>query len=287
MPRFEIEIDPNAGFCFGVVNAIRKAERALSAGGTLYCLGDIVHNEREVARLAALGLRVVDHEGFGRLRGVTVLLRAHGEPPSTYRVAKANRLRLIDATCPVVLGLQKRIREVCRRCPSAQVAIYGKYGHAEVNGLVGQTDGRAVVLEGESDVIRLDPAKYTVMFSQTTKSRAGYEAMVVAARNYLRPGVELVSHDTICRQAAGRMERMRAFAEAHDAVLFVCGAKSSNGRILMEHCRRFNPRTYFVPSVADLRPEWLEGVRTVGISGATSTSLAQMEELRTALLNQL
>ncbi|MBP5259579.1 MAG: 4-hydroxy-3-methylbut-2-enyl diphosphate reductase [Paludibacteraceae bacterium] len=283
----QIEIDPHAGFCFGVVNAIQKAEQALSAGERLYCLGDIVHNEAEVARLAAMGLRVVDHEAYAQLHDSKVLLRAHGEPPSTYRTAEAHRLQLLDATCPVVLQLQRRISQVYRQRPQVQIAIYGKYGHAEVNGLVGQTEGKAVVLEQASDVDRLDPERDTVLFSQTTKSGEGYEAMIRAVRDYLHAGTSLEHHDTICRQVAGRMRQMREFAQAHDVVLFVCGAKSSNGRILMENCRRYNPHTYFVSSVEDVRTEWLEGVSSVGISGATSTALSQMEELRNALLNRL
>ena len=283
----QVDIDPHAGFCFGVVNAIQKAEQALAEGERLYCLGDIVHNESEVARLAAMGLQVVDHEEYEKLQDSYVLLRAHGEPPSTYRTAEAHRLRLLDATCPVVLQLQRRISRVYRQHPEVQIAIYGKYGHAEVNGLVGQTEGKAVVLEQPSDVVRLDPDRDTVLFSQTTKSSEGYAAMVQAVRGYLHAETRLEHHDTICRQVAGRMRQMRAFAQSHDIVLFVCGAKSSNGRILMENCRRYNPRTYFVSSIEDVRPEWLAGVSTIGISGATSTALSQMEELRNALLNQL
>ena len=234
-----IEIDENSGFCFGVVNAIRKAEEELAKTGRLYCLGDIVHNNSEVVRLQEKGLVTIDHETFARLHDVKVLLRAHGEPPETYRIARENRIEIIDATCPVVLQLQRKIKQSYEQSDpeKEQIVIYGKRGHAEVNGLVGQTDGHAVVIEGVEDFDRIDFSKKIRLYSQTTKSVEGLQSVVneITRRNGDLPPEY---HDTICRQVANRIPNIRNFVRRHDLVLFVCGHKSSNGKVLYEECRK-------------------------------------------------
>ncbi|MBO4369850.1 MAG: 4-hydroxy-3-methylbut-2-enyl diphosphate reductase [Paludibacteraceae bacterium] len=275
-----VDIDPNAGFCFGVVTAIGKAEEVLASGQTLYCLGDIVHNEQEVARLAALGLQVIDHASLKSLRGAKVLLRAHGEPPSTYETAAASGIEIVDATCPVVLMLQRKIRRAYLDNPNRQIVIYGKAGHAEVNGLVGQTDGTAIVVEHETDISEVDLHRDMAVFSQTTKSAEGFEALCQRLRSQVSDGVTVECSDTICRRVSNRMAQMTAFAKQHDVVIFVCGRKSSNGQVLFEECRKVNPRTYQVAEVADVRAEWLEGAHVIGVSGATSTPKWQMQEVK-------
>lgn len=240
-----IEIDKNSGFCFGVVNAIRKAEEELEKSGRLYCLGDIVHNNSEVTRLQEKGLITIDHDTFARLHDVKVLLRAHGEPPETYRIARENRIEIIDATCPVVLQLQRKIKQSYEQSDPEreQIVIYGKRGHAEVNGLVGQTDGHAVVVEGVEDFDRLDFTKKIKLYSQTTKSVEGLQSVVEEITR--RSGGEPPEyHDTICRQVANRIPNIRNFAHQHDLILFVCGRKSSNGKVLYEECRQENPNTH-------------------------------------------
>ncbi len=274
----QVEIDENSGFCFGVVNAIRKAEEELEKTGRLYCLGDIVHNNSEVARLQQKGLITIDHDAFARLHDVKVLLRAHGEPPETYRIARENRIEIIDATCPVVLQLQRKIKQAYENSDPdrTQIVIYGKRGHAEVNGLVGQTDGRAVVIESTGDFDRLDFSKNICLYSQTTKSVEGLQH-VVDEITRRRGGVAPEYHDTICRQVANRIPDIRRFARRHDLVLFVCGRKSSNGKVLYEECRRENPDTRFISDVSEIDPSWLDGRRSIGICGATSTPKWLME----------
>ena len=274
----QVEIDENSGFCFGVVNAIRKAEEELEKTGRLYCLGDIVHNNSEVARLQQKGLITIDHDEFARLRDVKVLLRAHGEPPETYRIARENRIEIIDATCPVVLQLQRKIKQAYENSDPdrTQIVIYGKRGHAEVNGLVGQTDGHAVVIEGIDDFDRLDFSKNICLYSQTTKSVEGLQH-VVDEITRRRGGAAPEYHDTICRQVANRIPDIRRFACRHDLVLFVCGRKSSNGKVLYEECRRENPDTRFISDVSEIDPSWLDGRRSIGICGATSTPKWLME----------
>ncbi|MBQ8423013.1 MAG: 4-hydroxy-3-methylbut-2-enyl diphosphate reductase [Coprobacter sp.] len=275
-----VEIDENSGFCFGVVNAIRKAEEELAKSGRLYCLGDIVHNNSEVARLQQKGLITIDHDTFARLYDVKVLLRAHGEPPETYRIARENRIEIIDATCPVVLQLQRKIKQSYENSDAEkdQIVIYGKRGHAEVNGLVGQTDGHAIVIEGVDDFDRIDFSKKIRLYSQTTKSVEGLHAVVDEITRRC-DGVAPEYHDTICRQVANRIPNIRKFVQCHDLILFVCGLKSSNGKVLYEECRRENPHTYLVSDVAEIDAAWLVGRKSIGICGATSTPKWLMESV--------
>ncbi len=278
-----IEIDKGSGFCFGVTTAIRKAEEELARDGHLYCLGDIVHNGSECERLHALGLDTIDHQAFGRLRHAKVLLRAHGEPPETYATARANGIDIIDATCPVVLQLQRRIKRVAEQEPEAQLAIYGKPGHAEVTGLVGQTAGRAIVIERPEDVVKLDFHRDIRLFSQTTQPLEGFRRIVDYITAHIVPPATFRPFDTICRQVANRLPNIRAFAARHDVILFVCGLKSSNGRVLYEACREVNPRSYLVDDPAHICYDWFEGARTIGICGATSTPTWLMEACRDAI----
>lgn len=275
-----VEIDERSGFCFGVVTAIRKAETQLAASGTLYCLGDIVHNSNEVERLEACGLKTITHADLEQLHGVKVLLRAHGEPPSTYRTARANDIEIIDATCPVVLKLQQRIKEKYNEPGNPQIVIYGQIGHAEVNGLVGQTDGTAIVVEGIGDLDRIDFSRDVALYSQTTKSVEGFNEIISEISARLQPAARLTSVDSICRQVAGRVDHLRRFAASHEVVIFVAGAKSSNGKILYNHCLRENPRTYMVADESQLDPDWLRGAGSIGICGATSTPRRLMEQVK-------
>lgn len=276
--RAEIEIDPNSGFCFGVVTAIAKAEEELKKSGRLYCLGDIVHNSDEVERLRRSGLVTITHEQFARLHDVKVLLRAHGEPPETYEIARRNNIEIIDATCPVVLRLQRRIKQTFDSDPShPQIVIYGKIGHAEVNGLVGQTRGEAVVVEHLDQLSKVDLTHDIALYSQTTKSLEGFREMIDTISARIEPGVKFSYYDTICRQVANRTEHLRRFAAEHEVVLFVAGAKSSNGRILFDHCRRVNPRTYMLSNPDELTPEMTTEASSIGICGATSTPRWLME----------
>lgn len=277
-----VEIDKNSGFCTGVVNAIQKAEKELEKG-ELYCIGDIVHNNLEVERLEAMGLRTIEHEEFGQLSHCRVLFRAHGEPPASYEMAKANGVEVIDASCPVVLNLQKKIRKAYESVKEngGQIVIYGKRGHAEVIGLVGQTNGEALVVEHEDDLRQVDFSRPVILFSQTTKSLEGFRHVIELMR---KAGGGLVTvHDTICRKVANRIPQLKEFARQHDVIIFVSGEKSSNGKQLYAVCREVNPRTYFVHSAADVKPEMTEGVESVGISGATSTPVWIMEEIRRKL----
>lgn len=279
-----VEIDSKSGFCFGVTTAIRKAEEVLDSEGTLYCLGDIVHNTEEVERLQRKGLKTITHDELKNLHDVKVLLRAHGEPPSTYALAKKNNIEIIDATCPVVLQLQRRIKAAWENdtAKESQIVIYGKKGHAEVNGLVGQTAGEALVVQDVDELERLDPGKRIDLYSQTTSSLEGFREMVEELEK--RRGKEALRwSDTICRQVANRMTGIREFARGHEVVIFVCGAKSSNGKVLFEACLEVNPRTYFISSPVELRPEWTAGATSIGICGATSTPAWLMEETLKAL----
>ena len=283
----QVTIDPGSGFCFGVTTAINKAEEELARGGKLYCLGDIVHNNEEVNRLHAMGMDTITHSQLDELSDVRVLLRAHGEPPETYATARRNNIEIIDATCPVVLQLQRRVKE-CYDSSSGsnvQIVIYGKRGHAEVNGLVGQTDGNAIVIEHTDEIDCLDFTKDIALFSQTTKSIEGLKAMSDAISRRLVPPARLTCHDTICRQVANRVERLKEFARSHDLVLFVSGSKSSNGRILYNECLRVNTNTHMVSSEKDLNPEWLDGVSSVGVCGATSTPRWLMERVKDSVIN--
>lgn len=272
-----IEIDEDSGFCFGVTTAIEKAEEELATQRPLYCLGDIVHNGSECDRLRQKGLEMIDHEAFRALRNTRVLLRAHGEPPSTYEQAASQGITIIDATCPVVLNLQRRIKRVFQEYPDAQIVIYGKPGHAEVLGLVGQTNGTAIVLADISEIDRIDMNRTTFLFSQTTKSLEGFRQVVDYMTRHIVPPAEFHYFDTICRRVANRLEGVRTFAARHDVVLFVSGLKSSNGRVLCEACRSVNPHTHLIDGPDTLQPEWLVGAHSVGICGATSTPKWLME----------
>lgn len=275
----KVEIDEHSGFCFGVVNAIRKAEQELEKG-TLYCIGDIVHNSLEVERLKTMGLQTIEHDKFVKLKNCRVLFRAHGEPPISYLTARENGIEIIDASCPVVLNLQERIRKSYEqtREEGGQIVIYGKRGHAEVVGLVGQTNGEALVVEKEDDVKQIDFSRKVILFSQTTKSLEGFQKIADLLKE--RGGSQVVVHDTICRKVANRIPQLRDFAGRHDVVIFVSGQKSSNGKQLFAVCQEVNPRSYFVQSAEDLHPEMIFGAETVGISGATSTPRWVMEEIR-------
>lgn len=281
----QIEIDANSGFCFGVVNAIAKAEEELKRRPTcrLYCLGDIVHNSMEVERLRRAGMQTITHDELSRLHDVRVLLRAHGEPPATYATAARRGITLIDATCPVVLRLQQRIKhdydEAQRQGKALQIVIYGGRGHAEVNGLVGQTNGTAIVIEDLGGLDALDFGTDIALYSQTTKSLEGFTAIISEIRRRMHEGARFTYADTICRQVAHRGEHLRDFARAHDVVIFVAGAKSSNGRVLYGHCREANERSYLVAESADVRPEMTAGATSIGICGATSTPRWLMEDI--------
>jgi 4-hydroxy-3-methylbut-2-enyl diphosphate reductase len=279
-----VEIDPQSGFCFGVVYAIAMAEDVLDETGHLYCLGDIVHNDEEVARLAAKGLRIIEHRDLETLRDTTVLIRAHGEPPSTYETAIRNNLTLVDASCPVVLKLQNRVRKAADNEEPRQIVIYGKPGHAEVNGLLGQLGGNAIVVSSLEELDGIDISKPIELFSQTTKSTANFYAL----RDELeRRGATVEWNDTICRQVSNREPQLERFAAQYDAIVFVSGKKSSNGKVLHDVCKRINPRTYFVSNPSELQPEWFEGVQSVGICGATSTPQWVMEQVQLAIQGTL
>ena len=282
----QIEIDNGSGFCFGVTTAIKKAEEELAKGGKLYCLGDIVHNGMEVERLHEAGLITIDHEEMKELHGVKVLLRAHGEPPETYALAERNEIEIIDATCPVVLQLRKRIKKQYVSNPEAQIVIFGKNGHAEVLGLVGQTQSYAIVVEKFEDVERLresgqlDFSKDIYLYSQTTKSLDEFHRIIEYCQEHIVEGATFKSFDTICRQVANRMPNIANFASKHDVILFVSGRKSSNGKVLFKECKSVNPNSYQIESAEEIDMQWLQNAETVGICGATSTPKWLMEECR-------
>lgn len=274
-----VSIDENSGFCFGVVNAISKAEESLHNEDNLYCLGDIVHNSQEQERLSQLGLRVITHKDLTTIHNAKILLRAHGEPPETYRIAQENANFIIDASCPVVLRLQKKIKQAYESHPDAQIVIYGKIGHAEVNGLVGQTNGKAIVVENEQDAEKLDFTKDIVLFSQTTKSLEGFNKLIQFIKERMQKSASLVYYDTICRQVANRVVRIRRFASDFDLVLFVGDKKSSNGKVLFEECCKVNNNVHFISSAQDVDKSFLRNVKTIGICGATSTPKWLMEDV--------
>lgn len=277
----QIEIDSGSGFCFGVTTAISKAEEELSRSDTLYCLGDIVHNGMEVERLHLQGLQTIDHSQLSQLHDVKVLLRAHGEPPATYATAERNHIEIIDATCPVVLQLQRRIKRQYDDNPQAQIVIFGKNGHAEVLGLVGQTDGNAIVVENLDDASHLCFDRDIYLYSQTTKSLDEFHALIAYIQAHISPQATFRSFDTICRQVANRMPNIAAFASRHDLVLFVSGRKSSNGKVLFNECRSVNVRSYQIESADEIDMAWFtDDVHTVGICGATSTPKWLMEQCK-------
>ena len=295
-----IEIDNGSGFCFGVTTAIHKAEEELAKGGTLYCLGDIVHNGMECDRLREMGLITIDHDEMARLHNVKVLLRAHGEPPSTYELARRNNIEIIDATCPVVLKLQQRIRQQYETSPDpdkegkqntstedktrgGSIVIFGKKGHAEVLGLVGQTAGNAIVIERYEDAATLDFSHDIYLYSQTTKSLDEFHHIIDYIQSHISPTATFRSFDTICRSVANRMPNISQFAARHDLILFVCGRKSSNGKVLFNECQRVNPNSHLIEGPEEIDRSWLEGIETVGICGATSTPKWLMEQCRDAI----
>ena len=287
-----IEIDSGSGFCFGVTTAIQKAEEELAKGNTLYCLGDIVHNGMECERLREMGLITINHDEMRQLHNVKVLLRAHGEPPETYELARRNNIEIIDATCPVVLQLQKRIKRqydsnngLADNGQSSQIVIFGKKGHAEVLGLVGQTAGNAIVIEHFDDVKQLDFTHDIYLYSQTTKSLDEFHRIIAYIQEHISPSATFKSFDTICRSVANRMPSISQFASRHDLILFVCGRKSSNGKVLFEECLRINPNTHLIEGPEEIDAAWLNGIRTVGICGATSTPKWLMEQCRDAMYN--
>ena len=252
-----IEIDNGSGFCFGVTTAIRKAEEELASGEAMYSLGDIVHNGMEVNRLAKSGLTTIDHEKLKELKNAKVLLRAHGEPPSTYELAKQNNIEIIDATCPVVLQLQKRIRKQFEENPDAQIVIFGKNGHAEVLGLVGQTANRAIVIENFEDAKKLDFNRDIYFYSQTTKSLEEFLRIIKYIKEHISSSAKFDSFDTICRQVANRMPNIALFAAKHDLILFVSGRKSSNGKVLYNQCKNINPNSYHIENAEEIDLKWL------------------------------
>lgn len=286
-----IEIDNGSGFCFGVTTAIKKAEEELAQGETLYCLGDIVHNGMECERLREMGLVTINHDQMRELHNAKVLLRAHGEPPETYELARNNNIEIIDATCPVVLKLQKRIKEQYETSPNlpegeeAQIVIFGKKGHAEVLGLVGQTHSSAIVIESSDEVTKLDFTRDIYLYSQTTKSLDEFRRIIDYIQTHISPNATFKSFDTICRSVANRMPNISQFATKHDLVLFVCGRKSSNGKVLYNECLRVNPNTHLIEDPQEIEPEWLKGIESVGICGATSTPRWLMEQCRDAIQN--
>lgn len=282
-----IEIDSSSGFCFGVTTAIKKAEEELAKGTTLYCLGDIVHNGMEVERLHTRGLITINHDQLKQLHDVKVLLRAHGEPPETYETARRNNIEIIDATCPVVLQLQRRIKKQYDANPEAQIVIFGKNGHAEVLGLVGQTNSKAIVIEKLEDVRLLDFSRDIYLYSQTTKSLDEFRLIIDYIQSHISPDATFKSFDTICRQVANRMPNIAAFAARHDIILFVCGRKSSNGKVLYSKCKSVNPNSYLIEGPDEIESSWIEGVTTVGICGATSTPKWLMEQCRDRIMKGL
>ena len=280
----QIEIDKGSGFCFGVVEAIRRAEERLEQDNHLYCLGDIVHNNSEVERLRKMGLETISHEQFFSMRDTTVLLRAHGEPPEIYAYAEANNIRLVDATCPVVLKLQKRILKSYENGTkdNTQLIIYGKKGHAEVNGLVGQTQGNALVVEGIEDLNQLDYSRPIVLYSQTTKGLDGLHHLSEELKKKAAD-VSIKIHDTICRQVANRIPGIKKFAARYDLVLFVSGKKSSNGKMLYDICSGVNPNSKFISELSEIDSVWLQHIESVGICGATSTPKHLLDDVASYL----
>jgi 4-hydroxy-3-methylbut-2-enyl diphosphate reductase len=280
----EVTIDANSGFCFGVVFAIQMAEDELNQSGSLFCLGDIVHNNMEVERLEKKGLKIIDHEKFRTLKDTKVLIRAHGEPPETYKTAIENNIELIDASCPVVLKLQNRIRNGAENMGEGQIVVYGKEGHAEVNGLVGQTNGKAIIVDTLNDLNKVDFSKPIQFFSQTTQPTEGFKAMreeiqLRMKQNGNSEEVILESNDTLCRQVSNREPQLREFAASHNIILFVSGKKSSNGKVLFDVCHEINPQSYFVSTWEEVDMNWFDTDSRIGICGATSTPMWLMEEI--------
>ena len=278
--RLTIEIDSESGFCYGVIRAVEKAESRLRESASLYSLGAIVHNNSELERLNKIGLEVIDTQKMKELSDTTVLIRAHGEPPATYRIAQENNIELIDCTCPVVLKLQDRIRDTYAK-HNGQIVIFGKIGHAEVNGLVGQTEGTAIVVDSVESLGKIDYTQPIQIFSQTTKDPKEYEEVCSAIREKIKQtGGNLehfTVHNTICRQVAQRHNNLAAFAAKHSVIVFVSGKESSNGKVLYELCKSVNPRSYNIQNTGQIDASWFQEGDSVGICGATSTPKWQLE----------
>ena len=286
MSQLKITVDPKSGFCFGVVYAIEMAENILKEDNKLYCLGDIVHNNREVDRLNNLGLEIIDHKRLSELNDCKVLIRAHGEPPSTYEIALKNNIELLDASCPVVLKLQHQIKEGYETIKKidGQVIIYGKEGHAEVTGLVGQTNGEAIIVTTKEDISKIDFEKPIYIYSQTTKSPKAFQDVVNEIKKELIAlgkdvDLKFVVHDTLCRQVSGREPQLKTFASENDVIIFVSGTKSSNGKMLFLSCKEQNKQSYFVSDTKEIDENWFKNSNSVGICGATSTPRWLMDEV--------
>ena len=287
MPHPTIEIDEQSGFCFGVINAVKHAEKQLEKDNKeLYCLGDIVHNSQEVDRLQAKGMQTIDYDTFRQLEGKRVLFRAHGEAPAIYQLARERNIELVDATCPVVLALQKKVRKKYLEIAplGGQIVIYGKKGHAEVNGLVGQTDGEAIIVQYPEDIELIDFSRPVALFSQTTQSLKGFHELIETLQSRMQEGVSFDFQDSICRQVSNRIPHIQEFASQHELIFFVAGAKSSNGKVLFNYCQQGNQRSIFVSSPDELSLSMLSPLpKSIGICGATSTPRWQMEEVANRL----
>jgi 4-hydroxy-3-methylbut-2-enyl diphosphate reductase len=276
-----VEIDKKSGFCFGVINAIRAAENELNTAESLYCLGDIVHNGKEVERLEKMGLQSISKEEYFTLKNCKVLIRAHGEPPETYDYANKNNIELIDATCPVVLTLQEKVKKSyeSKIDVHGQVVIYGKKGHAEIDGLNGQTNHNAIVIESKDEIDKIDTTRPVSFYSQTTKRIEDFNEIAGLIKSKMQPGVSIEIKDTICRQVSNRVPNLKIFSKNYDLILFVAGKKSSNGQYLFSICKEENPNSYIVSGADEIKLEWFSGINSVGISGATSTPIWLMEEI--------
>lgn len=277
----KVEIDNRSGFCFGVIRAIKTAESHLENSNELYCLGDIVHNGMEVQRLEKMGLHSITREEFFTLKNCKVLIRAHGEPPETYHYARDNNIELIDATCPVVLNLQNKVKRSFEKsnAQNGQVVIFGKKGHAEVIGLDGQIHNKGIVLESMNDIHRIDFSRPVSLYSQTTKRVEEYFAIAEKIKAEMKPGVPVEIKDSICRQVSNRVPHLKIFAQKYDLILFVAGHKSSNGKYLYSICKEQNARTHHISRISEIDPDWFEGIQSVGICGATSTPDWLMEDV--------
>ena len=279
MLKLDVTIDNKSGFCFGVEYAIEIAEDILKESGELYCLGDIVHNNMEVERLQKMGLKIIEHKDLENMKDIKVLIRAHGEPPSTYKLAINNNITLIDASCPVVLKLQNRIKKSHDK--KEKIYIYGKHGHPEVQGLVGQTKKDAVVFQ-EIDELDFDNLpKEITLYTQTTKSKDKYYKIIEKLN---KSGIEVILHDTLCRQVSNRDLQLKEFSTNFDKILFVSGTKSSNGNMLYNVCKSYNQESYFVSSSNEIKKEWFKKNEKVGVCGATSTPMWLMKEVKEKLL---
>ncbi|NLJ43258.1 MAG: 4-hydroxy-3-methylbut-2-enyl diphosphate reductase [Bacteroidales bacterium] len=288
-----IEVDRNSGFCFGVRNAVEIAEKALLSGEKIYSLGSIVHNDMEVKRLLSLGLVTIDHSQFRKLRDCKVLIRAHGEPPETYKTAKENNITIIEATCPIVKKLQSRIRDKWSKLKdeNGQVVIFGKPGHAEVIGLMGQTANEAILISGPDDIAKIDPERPVELYSQTTMELEDYKKVreliynKIKEKGKLDPDKDFVAHSTVCGQVSNREPHLRKFAAGHEIIIFVSGKESSNGKMLYSVCKSVNPETYFVSSPEEIDSSWFIGKNTVGICGATSTPKWLLDKIKDYISN--